>query len=53
MKPNFLIIGAMKCATTSLSELFAEHPQIFVCTPKEPDLYCTAPSQTNGIALDA
>ncbi|WP_346293308.1 sulfotransferase [Sphaerothrix gracilis] len=30
MKPNFLIIGASKCATTSISNLLAQHPEIFV-----------------------
>ena len=40
MKPNFLVIGAMKCATTSLCDLFATHPQMFVCTPKEPEFFC-------------
>ena len=36
MKPNFLIIGAPKCATTSLSENLRKHPEIFMCRPKEP-----------------
>ena len=40
MKPNFLVIGAMKCATTSLTDIFSEHPQMFVSTPKEPDFFC-------------
>ena len=30
----------MKCATTSLCNLFAAHPQMFVCTPKEPEFFC-------------
>ena len=40
MKPNFLVIGAMKCATTSLTDIFSQHPQMFVSTPKEPDFFC-------------
>ncbi len=40
VKPNFLVIGAMKCATTSLCDIFAQHPQMFVCTPKEPEFFC-------------
>jgi hypothetical protein len=40
MKPNFLVIGAMKCATARLCDVFAAHPQMFVCTPKEPEFFC-------------
>jgi hypothetical protein len=39
MKPNFLVIGAMKCATTSLCDILSQHPQIFVCSPKEPAFF--------------
>ena len=35
MKPNFLIIGAPKSATTSLCDLLGQHPQVFMSTPKE------------------
>lgn len=35
MKPNFLIIGAMKCGTTSLSAYLRQHPDIFVPDPKD------------------
>lgn len=34
--PNFLVIGAMKCGTTSLCELLGAHPDVFMCDPKEP-----------------
>lgn len=30
----------MKCATTSLTEMFAQHPEIFVSSPKEIDFFC-------------
>jgi hypothetical protein len=40
MKPNFLVIGAMKCATTSLFDALGRHPQIFVSDPKEPEFFC-------------
>ena len=39
MKPNFLVIGAAKCATTSLVKIFSQHPQMFVTTPKEPEFF--------------
>ena len=35
MRPNFLIIGAMKCATTTLWETLRRHPQIFMDPEKE------------------
>lgn len=37
--PNFLVIGAMKCATTSLCDLFAAQPHMVVCTSKEPESF--------------
>jgi hypothetical protein len=40
MKPNFLLIGAMKCATSSLFEALGRHPQVFVSNPKEPEFFC-------------
>jgi len=43
-KPNFFIIGAPKCGTTSLSKYLGEHPDIFFSNPKEPFYFCTDPS---------
>ncbi|MEX2430634.1 MAG: sulfotransferase, partial [Dehalococcoidia bacterium] len=40
VRPNFLVLGAMKSATTTLCELLATHPQAFVCEPKEPEFFC-------------
>ena len=34
--PNLFLIGAMKSGTTTLHALLAEHPDIFMCEPKEP-----------------
>ncbi|MBV7269465.1 sulfotransferase family protein [Winogradskyella luteola] len=39
MKVNFLLIGAAKSATTSLSAGLAQHPDICFSTPKEPDFF--------------
>ncbi len=36
MRPSFFIVGAPKCGTTALSTYLATHPEIFVCSPKEP-----------------
>lgn len=33
--PNFLIIGAAKCGTTTLFDALDQHPQVFCSTPKE------------------
>ena len=30
----------MKSATTSLCDLLSNHPDIFICTPKEPEFFC-------------
>jgi hypothetical protein len=37
--PNFFIIGAPKCGTTSLARYLESHPQIFVTNPKEPSYF--------------
>lgn len=37
--PDFMIIGAMKSATSTLQEQLYEIPGIFMCTPKEPYYY--------------
>lgn len=34
-KPNFFIIGAAKCATSSLASWLSEHPNIYMSSPKE------------------
>jgi len=40
IKPNFLVIGAAKCGTTSLCDLLGQHPQLFMSTPKELYFFC-------------
>ena len=35
-QPNFFIIGAPKCATTSLDAWLSEHPSVYVSPLKEP-----------------
>ena len=39
IKEYILIIGAMKCGTTTLFDLLAQHPQIAPCKPKEPGFF--------------
>lgn len=38
-RPTFFVIGAHKAGTTSLCELLAQHPEIFVSEPKEPNFF--------------
>ena len=40
-KPNFFILGAPKCGTTSLAAWLGEHPNIFVSSEKEPNFFNT------------
>ena len=37
--PNFLIAGAAKSGTTSLYYYLKQHPEIFMCSPKEPQFF--------------
>lgn len=39
-KPNFFIVGAPKCATTSMYEYLRQHPQVFMPNIKEPYFFC-------------
>lgn len=39
-KANLFIVGAMKSATTSLYFHLKEHPDVFLCEPKEPNFFC-------------
>jgi hypothetical protein len=40
-KPNFFILGAPKCGTTSLAAWLSEHPQILIPRIKEPHFFNT------------
>ena len=39
LKPNFFIIGAPKCGTTSLHNYLKSHSQITMSNPKEPHYF--------------
>jgi hypothetical protein len=41
--PNFYVVGAQKCGTTTLYEHLAKHPQVFVPEAKEPEFFSAAP----------
>ena len=44
MKPNFFIVAAARCGTTTLSRCLKRHPQVCFSQPKEPHYF----SQLNG-----
>lgn len=47
---NFaLIIGAMKCGTTSLFAYLAQHPQISACSDKEPCFFSQESNWSKGV----
>lgn len=39
--PNFLVIGAAKCGTTSLYHYLKEHPEVYMSPIKEPNYFST------------
>ena len=39
MKPNFFMVGAPRCGTTSLYEALRQHPSIFMPDTKEPHFF--------------
>ena len=43
MLPNFIVIGAAKCGTTSLCDLLGEHREVFFSDPKEPHFFSNSP----------
>lgn len=48
--PDFVIIGAMKSATTSLYDQLVCQPGIFMSTPKEPNFFSDAEQYAKGMA---
>src|SRR5438477_11547979 len=38
-KPNFFILGAPKCGTTSMAKWLSDHPEIFMSADKELNYY--------------
>ncbi len=48
-KPHFIVIGAMKCATSTLQEQLLNQPGIFMSTPKEPNFFSDDDQYAKGI----
>ncbi len=47
--PDFLLIGAMKCGTTSLYHYLRDHPQIFMPAIKAPEFFAEEGNWNRGI----
>ena len=47
--PDFVIIGAMKCATSSLHDQLAQQPGIFMSELKEPNFFSNDEQYAKGI----
>ena len=47
--PDFLIIGAMKCGTSTLQAQLARQPGVFMTTPKEPNFFSDDAVYANGL----
>ena len=47
--PTFLVIGAMKCGTTSLHHYLSQHPEIFVSAQKELHYFVAERNWKKGI----
>jgi hypothetical protein len=49
-RPHFVIVGAMKSATTTLQEQLVCQPGIFMCTPKEPNFFSNDEQYRKGLS---
>jgi len=47
--PNFMIIGAMKSATSTLQDQLVQQPDVFMCDPKEPNFFSNDVVYNKGI----
>jgi hypothetical protein len=48
-RPNFFVLGAPKCGTTTLQELLTAHPHIFMTKEKEPRFFNTDTYYNRGL----
>lgn len=40
--PNFFILGAGRCGTTSLTQILSQHPDVFIPAMKEPSFFASS-----------
>ena len=50
--PNFLVIGAGKCGTTSIDQYLKQHPQVFMSPVKEPNFFGLELKSENDFSFD-
>ncbi|MGI9455848.1 MAG: hypothetical protein ACR2NU_04760, partial [Aeoliella sp.] len=43
-RPNFFLLGAAKCGTTSVARYLDQHPEVFISKPKEPNFFSFEPN---------
>jgi sulfotransferase family protein len=48
-RPNFFVLGAPKCGTTTLHEVLMAHPHIFMTKQKEPQFFDTDTYYNRGL----
>lgn len=48
--PDFIIIGAMKSATSTLQQQLVQQPGVFMCDPKEPNFFSDDEHYRKGLA---
>lgn len=51
-KPNFFILGAPKCGTTAMADWLSQHPNVFMCDPKEPHFFNTDSNHHGASSLE-
>lgn len=49
--PNFILVGAPKSGTSSLYQYLKQHPDVFMCEPKEPYFFVPAEEKEKWFAL--
>ena len=52
IKPNFFIVGAPKCGTTSIYEYLRKHPEVFMPSFKEPHFFGSDLVKNNNVYID-
>ena len=48
IRPDFIVIGAMKCGTTTLARMLSTHPAIGMSRDKETDFFVSEKNYTRG-----
>ncbi|HVX68364.1 MAG TPA: sulfotransferase [Mycobacteriales bacterium] len=46
--PDFFVIGAQKAGTSTLHRLLRQHPEVYMCDPKEPDFFAADQEWARG-----